>query len=476
MPTYQALSPRGRRSPAGRPVTRSITVTCLALLGILAGMFAGTPAASAQATGSVAFTTFRDGVARVYAVNADGTGVSPLTQTPGAAFEGSPAYSPDGSRIVYTCGNFELCLMSADGSGQTRLTVNDWPRELRYDTSPAWSPDGSTIAFVRTVGGQDEIWLVAPDGSGLRKLPVPAGVNDSPSFASDSRTIAFAHAEDETDSDDDFPSSSDSAVHVIGVDGSGLRKLSGRGIDASEPAWSPDGTRIAFTRSFDEDETQIYVMDADGSNRRRLTSRTSSADGATWSPDSARIAFSSVRASGASLYHVAATGGRAVRLTTGSGLDVEPSWQPAGPATPAGQALPLVAPSVATPDAQVVGVLLRAFSGLVPALAALVEKRAAPLRAAGRDIERHARRIRTAARALRPASSRARSVRRTLLDSMSVLEDLGAATRGLSRTVRRGDRSAAREQRGGIAFALAFGVVLPLGAASGEAGISQAAL
>ena len=70
-------------------------------------------------------------------------------------------------------------------------------------------------------------------------------------------------------------------------------------------------------------------MNADGSNRRRLTSRTSNADGPAWSPDSTRIAFSSVRSSGASLYHVAATGGRAVRLTTGAGPDLEPAWQPA---------------------------------------------------------------------------------------------------------------------------------------------------
>ena len=448
-----------------------------ALLATTAAFLLAPAAASAQAPGAIAFTSFKGDAARVFAVNPDGTSVRPLAQTPGSAFEGSPAYSPDGSRIVYTCGNFELCLMNADGSAQTRLTVNDWPRELRYDTSPAWSPDGTTIAFVRTVGGQDEIWLVAPDGSGLRKLPVPAGVNGSPSFAADSRTIAFAHAEDETDSGDDIRSSSDSAVHVIGIDGSGLRKLSGKGVNASEPAWSPDGTRIAFTRTFDEDEAQIFVMNADGSSPRRLTSRTSSAAAATWSPDSARIAFSSVRASGVSLYHVAATGGRAVRLTTGAGPDLEPAWQPAGASTPAGQAVPpAVAPSVATPDARVVGVLMRAFSGLLPAVSALVERRAAALLSAGRNMERHARRITTAARALRPTSPRARRVRRTVLESMSVLERLGTATRALSRTVRRGDRSAAREQRGGIAFALVFGVALPLGAGSGEAGISQTTL
>ena len=461
---------------SGLQATRLVTAAVLALLAVATSTLMPS-AASAQTTSAIAFTSYRDGAARVYAVNAGGSAVRPLTQTPAAAYEGSPAYSPDGRRIVYTCGNFELCLANADGSAPVRLTTNDWPRELRYDTSPTWSPDGATIAFVRTVAGKDEIWLVAPDGSGLRKLAVPAGVNASPSFSSDSRLIAFEHAEDETEAGDDFPESSDSAVYVIGVDGSGLRKLSGKGIAASDPAWSPDGTRIAFTRSFEEDESQIHVVNADGSNRRRLTSRTSNADGAAWSPDSTRIAFSSVRPSGASLYHVAATGGRSVRLTTGAGPDLEPAWQPAGAPTPAGQlAPPAVAPSVATPDAQVAGVLLRAFAGLVPAFIAIVEERPAPILAAGRNMERHASRIRAAMLPLRPTSQQARSVRRTVLDSMKVLKELGTATRGLSRTVRRGKRRAAREQRGGIAFALVFGVVLPLAEGTGKAGISQAAL
>ena len=212
---------------SGLQATRLVTAAVLALLAV-ARHARAVRRVGADAS-AVAFTSFRDGAAHVYAVNADGSARQAADADPGAAYEGSPAYSPDGRRIVYTCGNFELCVMNADGSAPARLTTNDWPRQLRYDTSPAWSPDGTTIAFVRTVAGKDEIWLVAPDGSGLRKLAVPAGVNGSPSFSADSRTIAFAHAEDETGAGDDLPSSSDSAIYVVGVDGSGLRKLTRQG-------------------------------------------------------------------------------------------------------------------------------------------------------------------------------------------------------------------------------------------------------
>ncbi len=453
---------------------RSVTAAIAATLGMLAGGAVLAPAAvSAQ---GLAFTSFRDGVARVYGVNADGSGVRPLTQTAGAAFEGSPAYSPDGGRLVYTCGNFELCIMNADGSAQARLTVNDWPRELRYDMSPAWSPDGTTIAFVRTVAGKDEIWLVAPDGSGPRKLPVPAGVNGNPSFSSDSRAIAFEHAEDETEEGDELSSSSGSAVKIINVDGSGLRTLTGKGIDASDPAWSPDGTRIAFTRSFDDGETRVFVVQADGSGRKRVTSRSFSASDPAWSPDSTRLAFGSIRPSGASLYHAAATGDRAVRLTAGQSFDLEPAWQPAPGVAPQQAGPAAVAPSIATADARTIGVLLNALAGIVPALGSIDDERADGLLTAARRVEGHARLVATAARALAPASRRARSVRRTVLESMAVLKEIGAATRQWSRAVRRQDRSGARELRGGVLFGLVFGVLLPLSAGSTEAGLSQVAL
>ena len=95
----------------------------------------------------LAFTSLRGGNAALYVSNRDGTGARRLTPAGVGAYQGDAAWSPDGSRVVFTCGNFELCVASADGSGAARLTRSAWPATWSYDFEPAWSPDGTQIVF-----------------------------------------------------------------------------------------------------------------------------------------------------------------------------------------------------------------------------------------------------------------------------------------------------------------------------------------
>ena len=467
MPAARSLSPYPRPL-LSRSATALLALLCLGALTLLA------PAAAPAQSPSIAFTSLRGDAAHVYAVNADGSGLRALTQTPDAAFEGSPAYSPDGRRIAYTCGNFELCLMNSDASSPTRLTTNDWPREFRYDTSPAWSPDGARIAFVRTVAGKDGIWIVNADGSGLRQVPVPAGVNASPSFSPDGTMLVFEHAEDET-GDDDLPSSSDSAIHVIRTDGGESRTLTGPGMDASSPAWSPDGRQIAFVRNLEESPTQIHVMNADGTGRRRLTKRSIAAIDPGWSPDSTRVVFSTLSARGASLFHVAASGGEPVRLTTGRGVNIGPAWQPNLTGTPAAPVTaPAVPPSAATADARTVGLLLRTLVSAVPVMGTMQSERADDLRTAADRMSRLAQRTRSQARSLRPTTRAGRRVRTLVLRSAAVMQGVAGETRQWARSVRRHDRRAARKHRQDALLGMIFGALFTLAEATDVAGVSQA--
>ena len=95
-------------------------------------------------------------------MSADGSGVSTL------ADGDSLTWSPDGSRIAFISerdGNLEIYVVNADGSGLTNLTNNP-----ATDFVPRWSPNGSRIAFVSHRDGNSEIYVMNADGSGLTRL------------------------------------------------------------------------------------------------------------------------------------------------------------------------------------------------------------------------------------------------------------------------------------------------------------------
>ncbi len=101
----------------------------------------------------------------------------------------------------------------------------------------------------------------------------------------------------------------------------------------SEPAWSPNGTKIAFTSSRDSDpylDFEVYKMNADGSNQLRLTSNSSWDEAPAWSPDGRKIAFESQRDGDPDVYQMDADGTDQVRLTRNPGSDTQPIWSPNG--------------------------------------------------------------------------------------------------------------------------------------------------
>jgi TolB protein len=259
--------------------------------------------------------------------------VAALSAAAGTAGGTSPGHGPDG-RIAFAHPvrgrhtTFALSIVNPDGSGLQRLTH---PADGVLDDDPDFSADGTLIAFQRCAG-RCTIYTVRPDGSGLRSVGrscqrKPPGCEDraAPAWSPDGRRIAFVRSWGRVRNGE----IEHSALMVMNRNGRSVRivhRLRAFSGDVERPDWSPDGGRLAFAVSGPANRRTartLYIMRADGSGARRLTSPSMRAgDHPDFSPDGSRIVFGAGAEGshdrGGEIYSIAAAGGTPVRLT-GSG-------------------------------------------------------------------------------------------------------------------------------------------------------------
>lgn len=162
----------------------------------------------------------------------------------------------DGASNIYT--------VKVDGSDLTNLTAG-LPGDLTDRREPAWSPDGSRIAFTAVRDGRHKIWTMGVDGSNLTPVTSDAGFDMTPTFSSDGQKIAFVryNAANPTLGDD---------IMIVAATGGAPTRLALAG-DQRFPAWSPDGSLIAFSGNAvaGEARTYIYTVRPDGTGSRLRT-------------------------------------------------------------------------------------------------------------------------------------------------------------------------------------------------------------
>src|SRR5205085_3626152 len=170
----------------------------------------------------IAFRSNRDGNYEIYVMDADGSNQTRLTNNPAEDYE--PFFSPDVSKIAFTSqrdGNYEIYLMNADGTGQTNLTNN-----AADDVRPAYSPDGSKIAFISNRDGNYEIYVMNTDGTGQTRLTNNAAFDEDPKFSPDGSKIAFISNRD-----------GNYEIYVMNPDGSSQVRLTNNSADDVSPDW-----------------------------------------------------------------------------------------------------------------------------------------------------------------------------------------------------------------------------------------------
>jgi serine/threonine-protein kinase len=243
----------------------------------------------------------------------------PIRVSTGAAYDRQVTFSPTGSKLAFGTlrdGNAEIYVMNANGTGITNITNND-----ATDSQPSWSPTGERIAFVSDrEGGNAEIYVMRIDGSSVHRLTFDPGSEWDPAWSPDGQFIAFTSNRGGNDD-----------IYVMAANGGRVTNITRHAGADRFPTWSPEGTRLAFSSARDGNR-EIYVVDRNGTNLRRLTIDTGADQGPAWSPDGKSIAFVSDRAGNKDIYVTNLAGSSLRRLTTDRWDEFNPTWSVDGSA------------------------------------------------------------------------------------------------------------------------------------------------
>jgi dipeptidyl aminopeptidase/acylaminoacyl peptidase len=235
-----------------------------------------------------------------------------------------PRVSPDGRSVAYVVSWVDeetrtarsaIWLAAVDGSGSTRRLTFGGDR----DGSPRWSPDGRWLAFASARGDDPAQLFVLPvDGPGeSRRLTSLREAVEQPAWSPDSTRLVFsARAHDAADDEEDqakrpprrltrlqhrldhegWTEGRTHDLHVVAIDGGDPTRITDGDFEDGYPAWSPDGTAIAFISARHEDwdlttTSDVFTIPASGGEPTRLTGTDGACVAPVWSPDGDRIAY-----------------------------------------------------------------------------------------------------------------------------------------------------------------------------------------
>ncbi len=237
-----------------------------------------------------------------------GTGLSHSVPVPLTSFAGqeiTPALSPDGRYVAYSwngeaADDWDVYVQEIGAHGPKRLT--DDPAD---DGSPAWSPDGRHVAFIRRSDSTCAMYVVPVLGGASRRIGSCRDTNYADlEWSPDGRLLAF---------NDAVGADRAHSIMLMSPETGDVHRLTypPESIWGDfDPAFSPDGRRVAFARALSEGLQELYVVGVDGGAASRLLSEGRNLYGITWSADGEEVIFSSNLNGTYDLWGVPATGGR----------------------------------------------------------------------------------------------------------------------------------------------------------------------
>jgi TolB protein len=267
---------------------RSNQHTFLTLLIFCSAVCCQAVAAASEPDYAVTFASFAPLNTDIFVADADGGNPRPLLAHLGLDY--NPSFSRDGRWVVFTSergGSADVYRAHPDGSGLEQLT-----HDQAFDDQGSLSPDGKSLAFVSTRGGQADIWVLDLASRKSRSITNHPAGDFRPSWSPDGRWIAFSSDRDSRKQKFTFVTLHSTEIYLVRPDGSGLRRVTQAQGFAGSPTWSTDGKRLVFYEAEMKDvqlitsprrlrgTTQIVTVDLLTNERRVLTSGA----GEKWSP------------------------------------------------------------------------------------------------------------------------------------------------------------------------------------------------
>jgi TolB protein len=269
------------------------------------------------ASTQIAFVRGTYGSKEIWVMDYDGANQHKLTSIGSVTL--TPRWSPDASRIAFTCFvpvsgvvSAQICMYSFDAN-----KLVSFARYRGTNNSPTWSPDGSQVMFSSSMQGNPALYLTDSSGNRPKRLTFASnGADTSPAWnPKTGQTVAFVSDRGGVP-----------MLYLMNADGTDTRKIDlpdmGYVID---PAWSPNGQLLAFSWRRPSGNYDIYIMDVVSHQIREITRDAGRNERPSWAPDGRHLVFESTRTGTRQIWTMLADGTEARQLTT-SGHNESPNW------------------------------------------------------------------------------------------------------------------------------------------------------